>query len=123
MRVTALLKFPKPALAERPGWGGRGCQSQTKPWVGWGKEGQAEAFEEELIAMATQLPRLSLREAGLGTHSSFLKIVAFGLSGWGTAERALVCYAGAEYIDFLTPYKAEHPDAWTHPLKMGKSEQ
>lgn len=35
-------------------------------------------FKEELIAMATQLPRLSVREAGLGqTHSSFLRIGAF----------------------------------------------
>ena len=42
------------------------------------KKGRLKPFEEELIAMATQLPRLSLREAGLGrTHSSFLKIEAF----------------------------------------------
>lgn len=35
-------------------------------------------FEEELIAMATQLPRLSVREAGLGqTQSSFHRIEAF----------------------------------------------
>lgn len=35
-------------------------------------------FEVELIAMATQLPRLSVKEAGLGqTHFSFLRIEAF----------------------------------------------
>lgn len=42
------------------------------------KEGGLMPFEVELIAMATQLPRLSVRELGLGrTHSSFLRIEAF----------------------------------------------
>lgn len=62
MSMTVLLKGApsQSPLAERRAGEGGGAEARQSRGVGWGKGGQAETFEEELIAMATQLPRLSL---------------------------------------------------------------